>query len=206
MIMKSSKIIKQVRSCVKAYYKCRQREANKYHNIDHIISVVKAAKKIARQVKLSEQERSVLLIAAWFHDIGYLTHSKEAHHVSARKAIAFLTFIDADPVIIESVDKAILAAAEPQQPTTLVEQILCDAYLYSYFGSKDYRKKTERLRLETEELTGNKINKKTWHRHELELIQGHSFFTPYAHGKRERIKAENLKWLKQVTLEENISA
>ncbi|MBL7858125.1 MAG: HD domain-containing protein [Cyclobacteriaceae bacterium] len=202
----SSKLIKQVKSCVKAFYKCRQGEANKYHNIDHTISVVKVAKKIARQVKLKEQDRAILLIAAWFHDIGYLTNSKEAHHISARKAIAFLTFIDADSAIIEGVDKAILAAAVPQHPTTLVEQILCDADLYTYLGSKDFRKQTEKLRLETEELTGNKISKKTWHRNELEFMEGHYFFTTYAHSKRGKIKEENLKWLKQVTQEENIAA
>ena len=55
---------------------------------------------------------------------------------------------------IAIVKAAILATEFPQKPSTLLEEILCDAD-FSHLGDKDYLEKNQLLRLEWE-LKGRK--------------------------------------------------
>lgn len=58
-----------------------------YHNLSHTINVVKNADLIATETKLDKADKEILLIAAWFHDIGYI-EGAEKHE---QKSIAIAT-------------------------------------------------------------------------------------------------------------------
>ena len=43
-----------------------------YHNLNHVQNVVKQVKEIGKESGISKKELEDLVIAAWFHDLGYL--------------------------------------------------------------------------------------------------------------------------------------
>src|SRR5215210_5133092 len=62
-----------------------------FHNIEHTEDVVEACSHMADHYKLEEEDRLVLLLAAWFHDTGYSLGSAAGHEQeSIRIATDFL--------------------------------------------------------------------------------------------------------------------
>ena len=43
-----------------------------YHNFNHTVGVVKAVTSIAKYQQISDEDTEKLLLAAWFHDTGYI--------------------------------------------------------------------------------------------------------------------------------------
>jgi len=105
-----------------------------YHNYNHTFEVASAAEEISRGLGLNEKEIELLLLSAWFHDIGYLVKYKGHEQISAEYASSFLKLHSYKEAEIEIVMSAILATQYPQKPKTLIEEILCDAD-FSHFGT-----------------------------------------------------------------------
>jgi len=61
-----------------------------YHDINHTTEVVEACEKIGKKSGLSDDDIEILLIAAWFHDVGYLETSEQHEEQSAKAARKFL--------------------------------------------------------------------------------------------------------------------
>ncbi len=63
-----------------------------FHTIEHTEEVVESASIMADYYKLNEEDRLILLIAAWFHDVGYIIGSAAGHEdLSMQKATDFFT-------------------------------------------------------------------------------------------------------------------
>ena len=43
-----------------------------YHNFNHTLTVVNAVKELCKKEKVEGDEKEMLLVAAWFHDTGYV--------------------------------------------------------------------------------------------------------------------------------------
>lgn len=52
-------------------------EAYRYHNLKHTQRVVKSTKEILSHGNLSQMEQETTLLAAWFHDTGYVRSTEE---------------------------------------------------------------------------------------------------------------------------------
>lgn len=76
---------------VRLIYNNNPREEFTYHNLAHTEEVVRVADLIAGHEQLPENDYLALLIAGWFHDVGYLFATEE-HHVekSVEMATDFL--------------------------------------------------------------------------------------------------------------------
>lgn len=57
-----------------------------YHNLAHTESVVALCTEIAEAMELDDDQIEILIIAAWFHDLGY--SDSYAHHEEASKEMA----------------------------------------------------------------------------------------------------------------------
>ena len=64
-------LIDQAKEHVKSLFHSKKDERFIYHNEGHTESVVQSTKQIAEHYKLKDEDYIVLIIAAWFHDIGY---------------------------------------------------------------------------------------------------------------------------------------
>src|ERR1700743_1333174 len=50
-----------------------------YHNLEHTVGVVDHSKEIAAHYRLDANDSLVLVVAAWFHDVGHLYGPMPGH-------------------------------------------------------------------------------------------------------------------------------
>lgn len=163
-----------------------------FHNLDHTEDVADACSRMADYYHLSDDDRFVLMLAAWFHDTGYTAGQAEGHEdVSIRLAHDFLQQHSADEAVVQRVTSAIQATRMPQSPLSQVEKILCDADLM-HLATEDFKARNQLLKQERENLLGEKISKKEWRKGNVEFLESHKYFTDYGHHYLEPQKLENL--------------
>lgn len=161
-----------------------------YHNLDHTRYVVQSVEEIGRASDISEKEIEKLIIAGWFHDLGYMEGSDNHEERSMGIASDFLSKLDVPHKKIEKIQSYIAATKMPQKPSNLEEMVMCDADL-SHFANEDFFNKTEALREEICE-TKHKLGKKKWMKLTLGFMQSHEYFTPYAREKYGPAKQDNM--------------
>jgi predicted metal-dependent HD superfamily phosphohydrolase len=167
-----------------------------YHDITHTVTVVDAANSLATKLKVSKQERMILTVAAWFHDTGYV-HQIEDHEIQgAQLAEDFLKQYHVDNEVVQKVTSCILATKFPQQPKTLLEQIICDADMY-HLSTTEFSTTSQKLREEWRMTKGELYNEKEWLLLNLKFISGHQYHSSYAQKHLEEHKQKNIKLLKQ---------
>ena len=133
-------LISMAETYVKRFMADKLDEKMCYHNLNHTLEVVEAAEIIGRGCKLNEDELEQVIIAAWFHDIGYYNGREDHELQSAELARSFLIKTSFPAYKIENVCSSILATKIPQSPKNLLEQVLCDADLYHLSTEKFFEK------------------------------------------------------------------
>lgn len=168
-----------------------------FHNLEHTEDVVEASSRIADSMHLQEEDRLVLLLAAWMHDVGYSSGQAEGHEeVSVQMATHFLQGHNVSDGIVQRVASCIQATRMPQSPVSLIEKILCDADLY-HLSTEDFRARNQLLKQERENTLGHKIGKKEWRKGNVEFLTHHAYFTDYGKEYLEPKKQENLALLQK---------
>ncbi len=165
-----------------------------YHNHNHTLEVVNHAEEIAQGMKLSAMELDIVLIAALFHDTGYLQTREDHEELSASIAERFLHEQYYGEENIKKVVGCIRATKVPQRPTTLLEQVICDADLLN-LGKEDCIEKGEILHKEIEHALGKSIPKKDWIKQTIDFFHAHSYHTEYVRQKYKKSREANLKKL-----------
>ncbi|MFD0792158.1 HD domain-containing protein [Mucilaginibacter litoreus] len=168
-----------------------------YHNIDHTLDVYHSAEAIAIQEYIDGETTRLLLIAALYHDSGYLKQISEHEKAScaiAREALVDFGYTAAE---IDAVCSIIMATQLPQQPKTLPEQIICDADL-DYLGRTDFITTGNRLFEEMKAL-GSIGTIDDWNKLQVDFLKTHHYFTKTAVENREPKKQENLRALQNKT-------
>jgi len=155
---------------------------NVYHNLSHTTEVVSAAKEIAAAEGVSDDDLELLIIAAWFHDSGYVKTCKGHEEVSVGYVKEFLQSINYPEDKIKKIESLITITKVPQSPKNHLEEILCDADL-SHIGMKGFEEKGDLLRLEYEKRGGKVFADQEWLEISLEFLNQHNFFTSYAKEK-----------------------
>ena len=164
-----------------------------YHNFRHTQRVVKNTKVLIENTpELTEQEKEDILLAAWFHDAGYVRsgHGHEAE--SCELAREFLGKEGLDPERINAVCAVIAATEMHVTPETLPQKVLRDADS-SHLSKESFTDTTELLRQELR-LTGQAdFSVKEWRTENIRLLsQGHHYYTPYAIDHWQTGKDKNL--------------
>ena len=82
-----------------------------FHTLEHTKQVVRAAEIIGRASKFSPQQLDTALIAAWFHDVGYVDGAERHEERSSSIAVKMLTTWGANTKMIADVSRSILATS-----------------------------------------------------------------------------------------------
>lgn len=166
-----------------------------YHNLKHTKFVVASAKEIMEDVSLDDQTTEVILIAAWFHDVGYV-HAIEGHEEhSCTMAKEFLGKLDYSQPKIDMVCDLIRATERNHVPKTDSEKIIKDAD-WSHLGKKKYMALAELLKEEINSTTDRKIAATDWRNENINLFRSeHRFYTDYAQKNWQERKDKNLRRL-----------
>lgn len=161
-----------------------------YHTLEHTLDVYNMAKFYAEKEKISAADTKLLLIATLYHDCGYLYQRENHESISCDVLRATLPGFDYSNEDIETMCGIIMATKLPQEPHTLLEQIICDADL-DYLGRDDFFKIGDGL---YHELTAANIiaNETEWNRLQIDFLQKHQYFTATAKALRNDRKQEHL--------------
>lgn len=170
-----------------------------YHGYPHTIDVIKNVKYIAEKENITNEDISLLKMAALFHDLGFLD-TYNGHEaigcIMARKMLPKYAMTNED---IEEICAMIMATKVPQTPKTLLEKILCDADLL-YLGTDDFEKTGSSLFVELKE-NGKVKTEHEWNQIQVDFLKNHQFHTKYMIDNYSKKKDENLKkiksWLKE---------
>ncbi len=189
--MEENNILESVEEHVRKVFKEKFHPDHIYHTIKHTKSVVKAAVKIGESVKLSEEEMEILLVAAWFHDIGYSESFDDHEEYSVKTAKEYLSGVNYPEDKIELISSAIMATRLPQAPKNKIEEVLCDADLH-HLGSPDFFEIDELFRVEMERRFSKTFTDYEWLEKTIDFVTGQKFFTRYTRDKYQAQKDTNL--------------
>ncbi|WP_143310636.1 Pycsar system effector family protein [Chitinophaga vietnamensis] len=195
--MQSTAIIDAAKDYVTSQYQEHPHPELVYHNLVHTQQVVAAAAQIAAHYRLQDDELAAVYIAAWFHDIGYLLGAPKQHEEhGAEAAVRFLQEHEGTEALQQLVKGCILATKMPQSPTSLIEQIVCDADLF-HLGTKEYNDRNKLLRHEVEITYQKGISQTDWLRGNIRFLSEHHYWTDYCQTLLKEQKEENLQKMKK---------
>lgn len=181
------------RAAAYALHKLENELPNKlcYHGVHHTRDdVVPAVKRIAANYPLSEEDRTLLLTAAWFHDLGFTERYNDNEVVAVDIVYEVLPTFGYSPAQAEVVVGIIIATRPPQNATNLLEKIMVDADLDS-LGRADFFKVAGSLRHEQEIFLGEKMSDVEWYRMEMRFFSAHKYFTNVQRYRRTSGKLQN---------------
>jgi uncharacterized protein len=168
-----------------------------YHGFAHTRDyVVPAAERLAGMEGVQGESLTLLLTAAWFHDLGYVEQAVHHELIGARIAQQILPSFGYTGEQVEIVRWAILATALPQSPTNLLEEILTDADL-DVLGHEDFMLRNSDLRRELAFL-GKEYNDVEWYLGQLQFVERHKYFTASARALRDAGKLLNIAGIKRI--------
>ena len=163
-----------------------------YHNFNHTVGVVQSVTKIANYQQVRNEDTEKLLIAAWFHDTGYIFGTEKHEAASVQIATQFLKEQNCEEQFILAVADLIMATVFTHQPQNELEQIIRDAD-YFHFASDDYLSTCEFLREEWHSTCKKNFTDVEWANENLQMLsQKHQFYTPFALTFWQPIKEKNI--------------
>ena len=189
-------IIREAEKFVTGLMKNETPEGYTYHTLNHTLEVVKNAVFIGTKENLPENEMSIVRVAAWFHDVGYIKTYKGHEVESAEMAVNFLERQGVDENIRTAVTESILATAFPQNPESRVAKVICDAD-FMHLGQENYFEREEKLRQEQKNAGIRKLKKYEFDQESLKLFKEHSWHTTFCKNKLDEPKQKNLEILKE---------
>lgn len=175
-----SKLLEAVESYVMEHFHSHVGDEYVFHDFQHTYGVVEAADMIADYYKLTPVDREIVLLATWFHDLGYSEGWQEHEARGAAFAEDFLRKQEVEPQTIDLVKSCILATRLPQSPENLLEEIVCDADV-SHLGNSYYWDRCGRVRQEFALTRGMIMSDQEWIDFELDFMLKHNYHTEAAY-------------------------
>jgi nitrogen-specific signal transduction histidine kinase/CheY-like chemotaxis protein len=166
-----------------------------YHSIAHVVDVMEIAESLCRSEQLPAVETELLLVAALFHDSGFINTRKNHEESSCRLAASILPDYGYSNEDIQVINQLIMVTQLPQSPVGLAEQIICDADM-DYLGRDDYFEIADALQKEMIE-AGEFLPTGDWDTLQLSFLEQHTYHTNTSREKREFRKRENIEMVRQ---------
>lgn len=164
-----------------------------YHCYDHTVDMHDAAARIADFENINEVDKEIVLVAALFHDAGFIIDRENHEMHSCTIAKELLPQFDYILSEIDAVCNLIMATQMPVQPKNKLEEIICDADL-DYLGRDDFKTIGDLLYRELSESGGIK-SVEEWNQLQIRFLTNHRYYTNYSQTHRESVKQKNLKRL-----------
>lgn len=167
-----------------------------FHNYGHTSEVVHNANLIAKKSNLTDTEREMVLIAAYFHDVGNIETISGHEKLSCKIAREFLQKQNFPEDKISIVESTILSTEMGREPTNLLEEILKDADL-SHLGMTTFTERNRLLRLEWETFLDMIFSDEEWINLNIRFLEEHHFYTEVAQNIFGKQKSANVIKFKQ---------
>ncbi|HLV40485.1 Pycsar system effector family protein [Xanthomarina sp.] len=149
---------------------------NYYHNAIHTRRVVAHVEELAAKEQCTEQETIALLVAAWFHDTGYIHSDKEHEEESVKMAHSFLKQQGVSEEIQSLVEQLILATKSEYEPKNKLEGIIKDADC-GHVASEEFIDISMNLMKELNVKNQCNLSEIAWMQETLVFLKNHSFYS-----------------------------
>jgi predicted metal-dependent HD superfamily phosphohydrolase len=190
-------ILAAAQNYVSGLFNTKVSKSIRFHTLEHTMEVLAATEKMGAYYQLADEDHFSLSLAAWFHDTGYSGgQAKEHEALSVELATKFLNEHHVSQSVIDKVRGCINATRIPQNPSVLIEQIICDADLY-HLGTEDFKEKNRLLREELNDFGSMDLSKKDWRKINIEFLEKHKYFTSYAVENLQPVKEMYLAGIKE---------
>lgn len=177
---------------IKNLFKDRLSSAYTYHNLEHTIQVVDKIKILTKEENVGPEDTENLILAGWFHDLGYVDDADNHEEESRKIASDFLKQHRFPEERIAKIGELILATDKFYKPKNHLEEIIKDADMY-HLASDDYFRICENLRQEIKEVHHQKFSKLKWAELNISFFAKHQFYTKFAKENWQPEKEKNVE-------------
>ena len=147
-----------------------------YHSLAHTEAVLKECRALAPAANLSADDTEALLLAAWFHDTGYLDVYDGHEFRSAERAAAWLAGQGVPAARVQLIETLVKATHRDATPESELEKLLVDADM-SNLARDDYRSRAELLRSEWELVLDKSYPTQEWAELQLNFMLAHKYLS-----------------------------
>lgn len=173
-----------------------------FHNFHHTANVVRGVRHICKHSHLSKEQKEILTLAAWFHDSGLIRTYKGHEEESQLLAREFLEKYNYPSQKLELVLGCIAATKMPQQPKSVLQQVICDADLF-HLSLPEYYYLQKLLLEEWRKVLHKDCTQQEWIQENLDFLTNHQYFTTYGQVELQKGKEWNIEKYKQLLTEVN---
>ena len=167
-----------------------------YHNFEHTKNVVSGIEILCKAQKINEETKTILLLAGWFHDAGYVDGCENHEKKSIEIALEFLKDKKISADIQEKVTELIMATTYNYTPKNLLEKIIKDADNV-HLANENYPNTLEQLREEWEVSINKTYCNTDWFVLNIDFLKNHTYYTKFAREKWQNLKEINLKTIEE---------
>lgn len=190
-------LIEQAKEFVEKQFKDKLSNSYTYHNISHTKDVVAAVEIIAAHEGVTEKELEMLLLAAWFHDMGYIQGCQKHEESSVVYLKEFLATQPNAVAYQEQVAKLIMTTVYGYEPQNKLEKIIKDADYY-HLSKREYVDSCGALRAEWHNLDQKTFSDAEWWQENLNFLTNkHQYYTTFAIANWQPLKDKNKKRLQK---------
>ena len=172
-----------------------------FHQFKHALEVKNRVIQLAKKEWLKEDETEIIIIAALFHDTGFIMKYDNNEYIWAKIAQNYLKSILYPMEKIDIVERLIMATKpDYRTPIDILEEIIKDADLDN-LGRDDFFEKENNLKKEIETIKKITLKNIEWKYKSLEFIKNYSYFSKSQKEERNDKKIENEKKLEKMILD-----
>jgi predicted metal-dependent HD superfamily phosphohydrolase len=173
---KASALVKEAQAYITDLFSRELPPKLTYHTLGHTEVVVKECRALAPAAGLSAADTEALLLAAWFHDAGYIDVYDGHEFRSMERAAAWLAEHNAPKSLIDLVQGLIKSTHRDSPPETELQKILVDADM-SNLARDDFRSRAELLRTEWEVVLNKPYTTPEWTELQLNFMMAHKYLS-----------------------------
>ncbi len=189
-------IIKKAENYVTDLYSTKINSDLFFHSLKHVQRTVKNVNLLAAESGLNPEDTEILILAAWFHDIGHSETYEKHEQKSAEIARRFLAENAYPDDKTDKVVNCIHATDLSYQPKDILEQVIRDADVL-HLGKKSFFKRNKELRKEWEKILGKKYTDEEWLKSDIKFFTDHKFQTDFARRTFNQQKESNLSQIEK---------
>ena len=187
----TTEILRETALYVKDYYANHYSEQYYFHHYTRTMNIVRNCDALAVSMDLGKQELKLAHLAAWFLELGYNQDYEDYQLISVELAREYFKTKDLEDGVFEKITECILSTRVPQQPVSVVSQLVCDASMY-HLAERDAVQYADALRAEYDAVAGKEFTDEEWLNENIRIISNHFYFTSSARSLFQKRKDKTL--------------
>ena len=187
----TTELLRDTALYIRDYYAAHFNDQYTFHNYNRTVNIVRNCDALGVSMNLGGQELKLAHLAAWFTELGYSEDHRNYQSKSVKLAREFFRSKKLDDGIFEKLEECILSTRVPQQPVSVISQLICDATMY-HLTEKDSLQQADALRAEYAAVAQIEYTDEEWINDYIKMINNHFYFTRSARDIFQKRKEKTL--------------